>query len=61
MQAQFSKEHPLIKYEAVPVYTRYNEDGSKAGSYTGKKYGFKSKKEAIGMVNRMNDSTFSKK
>ena len=55
MQAQYSKEHPLMKYVAYGVNTNYNEDGSMFGTpYSGKKYGFKTLKEAKAVADRNN-------
>ncbi len=45
MQAQFSKEHPLLKYEAVEHKTVYNSDGSVSFSSL-RGVGFSTKKAA---------------
>lgn len=56
MQAQYSKEHPLLKYVGYTFYQTYNEDGTKAGNgYKGKKFGFKTKKEALAYAKSIND------
>ena len=56
MQAQYNKEHPLLKYVGYVFYQSYNEDGTKFGNgYKGKKFGFKTKKEAMEYVKSSND------
>lgn len=55
MQAQFNKEHPVIRYEVVPKYTSYDEKGNISGSYTGLPILFGKKKEAMETVDRCNE------
>ena len=56
MQAQYNKEHPLLRYVGYIFYQSYNEDGSKSGNgYSGKKWGFKTKKEAMEFAKSSND------
>ena len=60
MQAQYSKEHPLIRYESVPIYTRYAENGTVSSTFMGKAYGFKTKKAAIASTKKSNDDLILK-
>lgn len=56
MQAQYNKEHPLLKYVGYTFHQTYNEDGTKFGNgYSGKKFGFKTKKEAMAYAKSVND------
>ena len=43
---QYDKEHPLIKYESVPIYTRYKANGTVDSTYSGRPYGYKNKRDA---------------
>lgn len=55
MQAQYSKEHPLMKYVVYTYNTTYNGNGSKREEFTGRMFGFRTKKQAVAAAKNVND------
>lgn len=60
MQAQYSKEHPLMRYVYYVENTYYNADGSIQGKTTGRKYGCPTKRNAQALVDDFNNDDITK-
>lgn len=60
MQAQYSKEHPLMRYVFYVEDTFYNADGSIQSKFSGRDYGCKTKKEAQARVDNFNNDVGTK-
>ncbi len=57
MQAQFNKEHPLIRYEVFSRDTSYDAKGNINSSYdTGYSMSFRNKKEAMKRLKEANEA-----
>lgn len=60
MQAQYSKEHPLMRYVFYVEDTFYKADGSLDLKMKGREYGCKTKKEAQARVDNFNNDVGTK-